>query len=69
MLEKGHLTPILVRSVRGKFVLVEGLRRLEVFMVLGEETVVGLLFQSRLHQVRTAAIACSNNLPETGTNK
>ncbi len=49
MLEKGQLTPILVRSDRGKFVLVEGLHRLEACKALGEETVVGLLVQSRLH--------------------
>ena len=49
MLENGQLTPILVRSDRGKFVLVEGLHRLEACKALGEETVVGLLVQSRLH--------------------
>lgn len=49
MLEKGQLTPILVRRDGGKFVLVEGLHRLEACMALGEETVVGWLVQSRLH--------------------
>jgi len=50
MLEKGQLTPILVRRDRGgKFVLVEGLHRLEACKALGEETVVGLSVQSRLH--------------------
>lgn len=48
MLEKGQLTPILVRRDRGKFILVEGLHRLEACKALGEETVVGLLVQSRL---------------------
>ncbi len=49
MLEKGQLTPILVRRDREKFVLVEGLHRLEACKALGEETVVGLLVKSRLH--------------------
>jgi len=49
MLENGQLTPILVRRDRGKFILVEGLHRLEACKALGEETVVGLLVQSRLH--------------------
>ena len=49
MLEKGQLTPILVRQGRERFVLVEGLHRLEACKALGEETVVGLIVQARLH--------------------
>ena len=49
MLEKGQLTPILVRRDRERFVLVEGLHRLEVCKALGEETIVGLIVQARLH--------------------
>ena len=49
MLEKGQLTPILVRQGHGRFVLVEGLHRLEACKALGEETVVGLIVHARLH--------------------
>ena len=49
ILEKGQLTPILVRRDRERFVLVEGLHRLEACKALGEETIVGLIVQARLH--------------------
>ena len=49
MLEKGQLTPILVRRDGARFVLVEGLHRLEACKALGEETVVGMIVQVRLH--------------------
>ena len=49
MLEKGQLTPILVRQDRERFVLVEGLHRLEACKALGEKTVVGMIVQARLH--------------------
>jgi ParB-like chromosome segregation protein Spo0J len=49
MLEKGQLTPILVRRDRERFVLVEGLHRLEACKALGEETIEGFIVQSRLH--------------------
>ena len=49
MLEKGQLTPILVRRGSERFVLVEGLHRLEACKALGEETVVGMIVQARLH--------------------
>ncbi len=49
MLEKGQLTPILVRWDRERFVLVEGLHRLEACKALGEETVVGMIVRARLH--------------------
>ena len=49
MLEKGQLTPIFVRQGSGMFVLVEGLHRLEACKALGEDTVVGMIVQARLH--------------------
>ena len=49
MLEKGQLTPILIRRDGGRFVLVEGLHRLEACKALGEETVVGMIVRARLH--------------------
>jgi sulfiredoxin len=44
MLELGQQTPILVR-----FVLVEGLHRLEACRQLGEATIVGYVVQARQH--------------------
>ena len=49
MLEQGQLTPILVRPDSGRFVLVEGLHRLEACKALGEETVVGFIVNARRH--------------------
>ncbi len=49
ILEKGQLTPILVRPDRDRFVLVEGLHRLEACKALGEETIEGLIVQPRPH--------------------
>ena len=49
MLEKGQLTPILVRRGNERFVLVEGLHRLEACKALGEETIVGFIVHARLH--------------------
>jgi len=49
MLEKGQLTPILVRQGRERLVLVEGLHRLEACKALGEKTVEGFLVQARRH--------------------
>ena len=47
ILEKGQLTPILVRPDGERFVLVEGLHRLEACRALGEKTIVGLVVQAR----------------------
>jgi ParB-like chromosome segregation protein Spo0J len=47
MLEEGQLTPILVRRDRDRFVLVEGLHRLEACKALGEETIEGFIVQAR----------------------
>jgi sulfiredoxin len=47
MLEEGQRTPILVRRDGERYVLVEGLHRLEACKALGEKTIVGLLVQAR----------------------
>ena len=49
ILEKGQQTPILVRRDGERFVLVEGLHRLEACRELGEETILGYLVQARRH--------------------
>jgi sulfiredoxin len=49
MLEEGQKMPILVRPDGARFVLVEGLHRLEAAKELGEKTIVGLLVQARKH--------------------
>ena len=49
MLENGQKTPILVRRDGDRFVLVEGLHRLEACKALGEETIVGYLVQASKH--------------------
>ena len=45
----GQQTPIMVRKDGDRFVLVEGLHRLEACKQLGEETILGYLVQARLH--------------------
>lgn len=47
MLEEGQRTPILVRRDGERFVLVEGLHRLEACLSLGETTIVALIVQAR----------------------
>jgi sulfiredoxin len=49
MLEVGQQTPILVRRDGERFVLVEGLHRLEACKQLGEQTIVGYVVQARRH--------------------
>ena len=49
MLEEGQLTPILVRQGRGRFVLVEGLHRMEACKALGEKTISAFIVQARRH--------------------
>ncbi len=49
MLVKGQETPILVRPDGTRFVLVEGLHRLEACKALGEATVPAYLVQARKH--------------------
>ena len=47
MLEEGQRTPIMVRGDGARFVLVEGLHRLEACKALGEKTIVGIVVQAR----------------------
>jgi sulfiredoxin len=49
MLENGQQTPILVRPDGARFVLVEGLHRLEAAKALGESTIVGFRVDARKH--------------------
>jgi sulfiredoxin len=49
MLENGQQTPILVRPDGARFVLVEGLHRLEAARALGEQTIVGFRVDARKH--------------------
>ena len=48
ILEIGQQSPILVRPDDGRFVLVEGLHRLEACKALGEKTIIGFLVSSRI---------------------
>ena len=47
ILEVGQLKPILLRRDGARFVLVEGLHRLEACKALGETKILGVLVQSR----------------------
>ena len=47
MLEVGQQTPVLVRLDGARYVLVEGLHRLEACKALGEETIEGYLVKAR----------------------
>ena len=47
ILENGHKVPIQVRQGKGRFVLVEGLHRLEACKSLGEEKIQAYLVQAR----------------------
>jgi sulfiredoxin len=49
ILQAGLQVPILVRKDGERFVLVEGLHRLEACRQLGEETIFGYLVQARRH--------------------
>ena len=49
ILENGQKSPILVRRDGDRFVLVEGLHRLEACKALGEETILGYLVQAAKH--------------------
>jgi len=49
MLDRGQQTPILVRPDGVRFVLVEGLHRLEAAKALGETTIVGFRVDARKH--------------------
>jgi ParB-like chromosome segregation protein Spo0J len=49
MMDMGQEAPILVRPDGSRFVLVEGLHRLEACRALGEVTVLAYLVQARKH--------------------
>ena len=49
ILQNGQKDPILVRRDGERFVLIEGLHRLEACRKLGEATVFGFLVQARRH--------------------
>jgi ParB-like chromosome segregation protein Spo0J len=49
ILESGQQVPIHVRRDGQRYVLVEGLHRLEACKALGEETIVGYLVQAAKH--------------------
>jgi ParB-like chromosome segregation protein Spo0J len=49
ILQVGQQIPILVRKDSERFVLVEGLHRLEACRQLGEKTIIGYLVQARRH--------------------
>ena len=49
ILEEGQRTPIQLRVAGDKFVLIEGLHRLEALRALGESEVDGYLVQARRH--------------------
>ena len=49
ILDVGMKTPILVRPDGARYVLVSGLHRLEACKALGEDTISGLVVQSRKH--------------------
>lgn len=49
MLEAGQKTPIQVRSDGDRYILIEGLHRLEAKKALGDETIEGYLVQARTH--------------------
>jgi len=49
MLVDGQTTPILLRPDGARFVLIEGLHRLEAANALGEQTIVGFRVGARKH--------------------
>jgi len=49
MLENGQTTPVRVRVDGERFVLIEGLHRLEALRALGEATIEGYVVHARLH--------------------
>jgi len=49
MLEDGQTTPIRLRAGKDRFVLIEGMHRLEALKALGENTVEGYLVKAQLH--------------------
>ena len=48
IIENGQKIPIQVRQGKGRFVLIEGLHRLEACILLGEEKINAYLVQAKL---------------------
>ncbi len=48
IMQEGQRTPILVRPDGARYVLVEGLHRLEACKALGEQTIIGLLVSAQV---------------------
>ncbi len=46
-MEEGQRRPILVRRDKERFVLVDGLQRLEACKALGEQTITAIIVQAR----------------------
>ena len=53
ILEIGQQAPVLVRTDEDRFVLVEGLHRLEACKALGEETISGILVSAEIAHQKT----------------
>src|SRR5215471_15836201 len=53
ILEIGQQVPILVRSEKGRVVLVEGLHRFEACKALGENTIIGVLVSPEIDHQKT----------------
>ncbi len=49
IIDDGQRTPIQVRRGNGRFVLIEGLHRLEALKALGEDTIEVLIVSARKH--------------------
>ncbi len=49
ILENGQTVPIRVREGKGRYVLLEGMHRLEALRALGEDKIDGFLTRARLH--------------------
>jgi len=49
ILENGLTTPIYVRAGKGRYVLQEGLHRLEALKMLGNQTIEAYLVQAKKH--------------------
>ena len=49
MLENGQTTPVRLRADGERYVLLEGLHRLEALRALGEATIVAYVVHARLH--------------------
>ncbi len=49
ILEEGLRMPISVRKGNGRYVLIEGLHRLEACRALGEETIDSIIVRARQH--------------------